>query len=220
LTGNLVPRWTGEPQEIEAQVVRFTEPLVAVTRPAAYYIPAAWSELAERLALHGIEIERLSEEKTLSVEMYRLPEAGLAASSSAYGGQNPYEGHARVEPGEIKVEKRELNLASGSFRVSTAQPLGDLAMLLLEPESPDSYFQWGFLLEILNRTEYFEAYVMEPMAKRMLAENPELAAAFDRKLLGDSEFAGSPRRRLEWFYEKTPFYDQEYRLYPVARARQ
>ncbi len=101
----------------------------------------------------------------------------------------------------------------------TDQPLGDLAMLLLEPASPDSYFQWGFLLEILNRTEYFEAYAIEPMARRMLADDAELAAEFRQKLLTDREFAGDPRARLEWFYEKTPYYDREYRLYPIARER-
>ena len=62
------------------------------------------------------------------------------------------------------------------------QPLGDLVMLLLEPASPDSYLQWGFMLEILQRTEYVESYVMEPLARRMLAADPELEAEFQRKL--------------------------------------
>lgn len=213
VSGNLVPRWTGEPEEIEASVVPFTRVTAIAERPSAYYVPAAWSEIAERLRLHGIEVERLAEPATVAVEMYRLPEAKLAES------RNPFEGHARVDPGEIVVEQHVRELAAGSWRVPTDQPLGDLAMLLLEPASPDSYFQWGFLLEILNRTEYFEAYAIEPMARRMMEEDPELAAAFHQKLLTDREFAGSPRARLRWFYERTPYYDGEYRLYPIARQR-
>ncbi len=213
VSGNLVPRWTGEPEEIEATVVPFTRVTASAERPAAYYVPAAWGEIAERLSLHGIELERLEQAVTVEVEMYRLPDAGLAES------RNPFEGHARVDPGELVVEKHRRDLPAGSWRVPTDQPLGDLVMLLLEPASPDSYFQWGFLLEILNRTEYFEAYAIEPMARRMLADDAELAAEFRQKLLTDREFAGDPRARLEWFYEKTPYYDREYRLYPIARER-
>ena len=41
--------------------------------------------------------------------------------------------------------------------------------MLLEPDGPDSFFQWGFFLACLQRTEYVEGYVMEPLAERMLA---------------------------------------------------
>ncbi len=48
------------------------------------------------------------------------------------------------------------------MRVSTDQALGELVVLLLEPDSPDSFFQWGFFLEVLQRTEYIEAYAGDP----------------------------------------------------------
>src|SRR5205085_8096218 len=106
---------------------------------------------------------------------------------------------------------------AGSVRVSTDQPLGDLAVVLLEPASPDSFFQWGFFDEILQQTEYMDSYILEPMARRMLADDPQLAAEFTRKLAEDAGFAASPEKRLEWFYAKTPFYDPRWKLYPVAR---
>jgi hypothetical protein len=95
--------------------------------------------------------------------------------------------------------------------------LGDLAVLLLEPESPDSFLQWGFFHEIFQRTEYVEGYVMEPMAERMLAEDPALREAFEQKLRDDEAFAGDPRERLQWFYRRTPYFDDRWGLYPVAR---
>jgi len=91
-------------------------------------------------------------------------------------------------------------------------------VLMLEPESPDSLFQWGYLAEILQRTEYVEGYVMEPTARAMLAADPALAAAFEHKLLADPTFAADPQARLQFFYEKTPFFDDRYRLYPIARS--
>ncbi|MEM7586173.1 MAG: M14 family metallopeptidase [Acidobacteriota bacterium] len=211
ITGNLVVRWTGEAVDEKVPFVRMDQPTALASRPSAYYVPAAWREIVQRLELHGIEVEALTAERTAEVEMYRVPDAALATR------RNPFEGHARVTPGELVVERSQRSWPAGTFRVSTDQPLGTLAMLLLEPESADSYFQWGFMLEILNRTEYIEAYAMEPMARRMLAEDPQLAAEFRSKLLSDREFAGSPRQRLQWFYEQTPFYDREHRLYPIAR---
>ena len=89
---------------------------------------------------------------------------------------------------------------------------------MLEPECSDSLFQWGYFSEVLQRTEYFEGYVMEPLARAMLDADPELRREFEQKLLGDPEFAGSARARLEWFYGKTPFYDAEHRVYPVVRS--
>src|SRR6185436_9862729 len=105
----------------------------------------------------------------------------------------------------------------GSVRVSTDQPLGTLAALMLEPASPDSLFQWGFFNSILSPTEYVEPYIMEPMAERMLAENPKLAAEFAKKVESDDAFRADARARLQWFYERTPFYDERARLYPVGR---
>jgi transketolase len=48
-------------------------------------------------------------------------------------------------------------------------------------------------------------------------ENPELAAEFGERLASDEEFAGNARARLDFFYERTPYYDQEYRVYPIMR---
>ena len=107
--------------------------------------------------------------------------------------------------------------APGSVRVPTDQPLGTLAMLLLEPEAADSLFRWGFFLEILQRTEYAEAYAIEPLAELMLQDDLELTLAFREHLAEDPEFARDPAARLDWFYRRSPWYDARHALYPVAR---
>ena len=93
-------------------------------------------------------------------------------------------------------EQRRERFPAGSVRVSTDQPLGTLAVLLLEPSSPDSLFQWGFFNSILSPTEYVEGYIMEPMAERMLAEDPKLAEEFRTKVESDAAFRGNSRARL------------------------
>ena len=88
-------------------------------------------------------------------------------------------------------------------------------MCLLETTSEDSFFSWGFFLEIIQATEYVEAYVMEPMAEKML-KDPALALEFEEKLKLDNRFRDNPKERLQWFYQQTPFYDDRAGLYPVA----
>lgn len=95
------------------------------------------------------------------------------------------------------VEKRHETFPAGSVRVATDQPLGDLAMLLLEPASPDSFFRWGFFDSTLQPTEYVEEYVMEPMAAKMMADDPALAKEFEQKLIDDAEFRSNPDARLQ-----------------------
>jgi hypothetical protein len=51
----------------------------------------------------------------------------------------------------------------------------------------------------------------------MLERDAKLKQRFEQKLASDEEFAASQHQRLMWFYEQTPFYDEQYLLYPVAR---
>jgi len=212
VSGAPTVRWTGQPETMRIPLVEFTRPQVTVKRPPAYFIPAQWSGIAAKLSEQGVAVDSLEHARTVAVERYRLSEAELDA------GNTPFEGRARYTAGEPETETVEVELPPGSFRVDTDQPLGTLAVLLLEPQSPDSYFQWGYLDEILQRTEYFDDYVMEPLARRMLENDPELAERFEQKLLNDAEFAADAQARLNWFYRQTPYYDALYRVYPIYRA--
>jgi hypothetical protein len=75
----------------------------------------------------------------------------------------------------------------------------------------------GFFPEILQRTEYIDDYVIAPLADRMLQANPDLAREFNVKLAADPAFAADGDARLAWFYERTPFFDPNYAIYPVGR---
>jgi len=153
-------------------------------------------------------MEILAAPRELVVELYRFAAPEFE--------EEPFEGRVRGTAGTTTARRR-VTVAPGTARGPTDQPLGDLAVVLLEPASPDSFFQWGFFLACLQRTEYAEAYVIEPMARAMLEEDPALAAEFEAKLTADPDFAASRDARLDWFYRRTPFHDARERLYPVAR---
>lgn len=207
ISGSERIEWTGKKVDLEVPVFEMTRPLGRVEPPTAYWIPAAWPEVIERLELHGVAFEVLSEPREIDVELYRLGEPQY--------GEEPYEGRLTVKA-DATLERRRTLFPAGSIRVPVDQPLGTLAVLLLEPASSDSFLQWGFFLPVFQRTEYGESYVLEPLAEQMLTD-PEVEAAFRSRLDEDPEFAADPRQRLEWFYEHSPFFDNQWRIYPVAR---
>jgi len=204
-------RWLGTPKTYEKLTVHLnTKPGVELRRPKAYWISAADSEIIERLKLHGVQLEPNSSPATQTLEMYRLVNPTAATQ--------PFEGRHLVTT-KVKAETRTETFPAGSVRVPTDQPLGDLVVALLEPESSDSFLAWGFFPEILQRTEYIEGYVIAPMAEKMLAADPKLKAEFEAKLAAEPKFAADSTARLQWFYERTRFNDDRYLLYPVGIER-
>ncbi|RME01322.1 MAG: carboxypeptidase, partial [Calditrichaeota bacterium] len=197
VTGSTYLQWTGKPIKMTIPLLRMNMPSLQVDLPKAYWLPPSCSTVIARLKLHGVRMERTSTPRVVTVDMYRLREFKLA--------ERPFEGHVRVTA-KYNVEKRQQRYPAGSVRIPTDQPLADLAAVLLEPDSPDSFFQWGFFMNILSRTEYAEPYVMIPMAEKMLANDPDLRAEFEKKLKQDARFAQNPRARLQWFYQRTPYY--------------
>jgi hypothetical protein len=107
-------------------------------------------------------------------------------------------------------------MPAGSVRVPTDQPLGDLAVIMLDPQSEDSLFAWGFFNEILQRVEYADGYVLAPLADRMLAADAELRREFEARLAADPAFAADPDARLAWFYARSAYVDARYQVYPVG----
>ena len=210
VTGDTLVEWLGKPVTQHVPVVTYNMPDVFVKRPKAYWIPAAYSDIIEKLKTHGIEMEILETPRTVAVEMYRINDAELASK--------PFEGRVQVS-GQPVPEEHQEQFAPGSARVPTDQPLGILATLLLEPGHPDSFFQWGYFLEIMERTEYVEPYFMEPYAKQLLDRDPKLRSAFEEKLQSDSAFRENPGAILAWFYKNSPYYDARYLLYPIGREQ-
>ncbi|WP_309613325.1 M14 family metallopeptidase [Flavobacterium sp.] len=205
--------WTGEPTTMTVANFKGSEPIDFVNRPKAYYVPPTCTEVIERLKLHGIQMEIVKQPREVTVEMYRIQDVKFQNDG---GKPLPFEGHMQVKGTPIPETRKQV-FAAGSVYISTDQPLGDLAMLLLEPKSPDSFLSWGFFDQIFQRTEYIEAYVMEPMAKKMLEDSPELQKEFEKKKAEDKAFANDQNAILTWFYSKTKYYDERYLLYPVGR---
>lgn len=209
-SGRTEVRWLGRP---DPQVWRMpfysSHPTLTLKRPTAYWVPSYRADLIERLRLSGVVMETLDAPRTVPVEMLRLEDPKLAPRAN--------EGHVQATVTGVTPMRRDWAFPAGSVRVPTDQPLGDVVVLLLEPQSSEGFFAWGMFPEVLSRVEYIEGYAIAPLAERMMAADPALKAAFEAKLASDPAFAADGDARLQWFYERTPFYDDHYRLYPVGR---
>jgi hypothetical protein len=123
-----------------------------------------------------------------------------------------------VDSLEASVAVETDTLPAGSFRVPLGNATGRLAMQLLEPLAPDSFVRWGFFDGIFETKEYAEHYVMEGMAREMLAKDDALRREFETRLREDPEFRADPAARLEFFYRRTPYWDPNEDRYPIVRS--
>lgn len=180
-----------------------------VTPPAAYVIPAAWQEVITRLRWHGIAMQAVPSDVDVSATTWRF--------SAPVWATQPFEGHLMLTEFTQTAEQGLFSVSEGSMLVRLDQPRANVAIHLLEPQAPDALLRWGFFNTIFEEKEYAEPRVMEAMARKMLAENAELKATFERRLQDDPAFAKDAQARLDFFYQRTPYFDQAYLRYPVLR---
>ncbi|HSP05705.1 MAG TPA: M14 family metallopeptidase, partial [Acidobacteriota bacterium] len=179
-----------------------------VAPPLGYVIPAEWSEIRHRLALHGIHFRKLKREVTAVFETYHFSEVSF--DPVPYEGRQP----ARYQTRPV-VETR--SLPAGSLFIRLNQRCNAVILGLLEPDAPDSLVRWGFLSPIFEEKEYGEAYVLEKLAAQMLEDNEALRSEFEDRL-GEEGFASSPAARLKFFYDRSPYKDPWMNAYPIVRV--
>ncbi|MGH9882037.1 MAG: hypothetical protein ACRD6N_11430, partial [Pyrinomonadaceae bacterium] len=180
----------------------------SVARPLCYIVPPQWTEVIEVLKRHGLRLQQALETKEIEIESYRFSEVRWANA--------PFEGRFITSLKAEKLRERR-TFPAGSILVPLNQSLARVAINLLEPEAPDSLLTWGFFHAIFEQKEYGETYVLEKLAREMLAQDPELRQEFERRLATDNDFVSHPSERLLFFYRRSPYGDPQMNLYPVGR---
>jgi hypothetical protein len=180
----------------------------AVAPPLYYIVPAQWRGVIDLLRTHGLQLKTLSNQATIDVEGYRFSEVKWPAG--------PFEGR-QMPVFTAKPVWESRSFPAGSVLVPLAQPLARVAINLLEPKAPDSLVAWGFFNAVFEQKEYAENYVLESLARDMIAQDPELRREFEERLVSDAEFVTNPGQRLQFFYRRSPYWDPQMNLYPVGR---
>lgn len=212
VSGALMTRYDeSKPQIWRIPLRDNVQPSITVAAPAAgYLVPAEHAAfVGVKLRLHGVDFRELASAGERNVEVFRAATAKLSPGS--------VEGHQTLAvTGEWAKETRAV--PAGSLYVPLRQPRARLVMALLEPQAPDSLLAWGEFNNAFERKEYMEDYVAEDVARKMLAKDPALAAAFAKRLQEDPAFAADPQARLEFFYRRHSSWDERFNLYPVLRT--
>ena len=111
-------------------------------RPCGYWLAASESEAVRRLRLLGIDVQQLDELGELRGESYRLvarePVGPDAAASNS-------EAATRLK---VQMLPTLLDVPVGSYFVSLEQPLGNLAVAVLDPESPAGFAANGVIADV------------------------------------------------------------------------
>lgn len=209
IAGVSIKYFTGE--KVEYQIPYYNRSKIRndIKPPRAYLIPKEWKQLVDKLKLHGVDVTRLTSEMKFRVEKIVFDSVDFA--------EKPYEGRFRTSFGYHK-EMEEVEVPAGTYFVPIDQREIGVIIHLLEPDAPDSFVKWGFLNQIFERKKYFEMYSMAPIAEKMAEENPGLMEEFQDKLENDKEFRENPRASLNFFYERSPYFDEKYMVYPVMRV--
>jgi hypothetical protein len=220
VSGSMWVKYSHEPWNVSLPFQTGFKVTAETTLPAAYIVPAQWIKVIDVLAAHQVEMTRTTAAWTGDVETYRC--AGMTWQDQPFEGRHPtFNGEAMHDPGKFGscvLVRERMGFPAGSAVVRLNQRLSRVVVEWLEPAGPDSAMQWGFFDAIFEQKEYGEAYVLEELAREMMERDPRLKAEFEKKVASDPVFAGNPYARLEFFYERSPWYAaNRVGLYPVGR---
>lgn len=209
ITGSEILTYSDQKFEEPIKYYNHKKVIDSVSVPNGYIIPKQWKEIIDIMKLHGINVDTVDGSQKNIVEKYKFFNVEYSKTS--------YEGRQTVKADyEVILDTVTINV--GDYFVSTNQSLVPLIVYLLEPKAPDSFLQWGFFNSIIERKEYFEFYSMEPIAIEMLNSDEKLKNEFYNLLETDENFKTNPYARLSFFYERSPYYDEQLNVYPVLRV--
>jgi murein tripeptide amidase MpaA len=232
VSGGVRIEYTDEPLELDIPMQTELAPTLTVIPPAAYIVPASWTSVIDVLAAHGLKFRRTTKAWTGEVETYRCDHPQWLAE--------PFEGHHLIvwpqrgkrlsadpvvnTPGagegtSCHAVTEKMEFAAGSVVVPLDQRAAKVAIHWLEPIAPDSAVTWGYFDAIFEQKEYGEDYVLEKLAREMMAADSNLKAEFETKVATDPKFAADPQARLNFFYQRSPWWDPQLGLYPVGRLK-
>ena len=221
ISGAMWVSYSHEPWNVTLPMATGAKVIASVTLPAGYIVPPQWTQAIDVLSAHDVTLRRTTAPWTGKVERYRcsgmqwqaLPFEGR---HPIFGGENPGAQSGRY--GQCTLTNETLTFPAGSVVVPLDQRLSKVAIHWLEPEAPDSALRWGFFDPIFEQKEYGEAYVLEKLARESLAKDPALKAEFEHQIQSNPRFASSPDARLEFFYERSPWFQENHvGEYPVGR---
>jgi Zinc carboxypeptidase len=256
VTGDTTNRYIAEKDDIDTVIHDGIDTTLEAQMPLGYLIPSAWKEIADILALHGVEMERTTKPLTEEFETYRFSNIAWAT------GQD--EGHIALSNFDARLVKEKIMIPAGSYWVPLKQRRARLILSTLEPQAPDSFARWGLMIPVFaggggrggggggggrgagagagagggggrggnppagggrgaaapstGAAPPVAEYLSEPIARKTMADNPDLAKEFLDKVASDPAFAADRNARLAWWYQHSKYEPEDNGRYPIVRV--
>jgi hypothetical protein len=198
----------GTVHEVEIPWRHKQVPALELPRPRGYIVLAGWPQIEEVVEDQGLRAIRLAEPTDLEVETIRLAEPKLATS--------PFQGTVMVEDFTVSRQSERRAIPAGSLWIPADQPSFEVAVQLFEPEAPDSLVRWGAVSTVFERKIWIGSDVLEQLAREML-ENEAVRTEWETAL-ENPEFAADRSARYQWWYRRTPYWDESVGLLPILRV--
>ncbi|WP_332775504.1 M14 family metallopeptidase [Polaromonas sp.] len=127
-------------------------------RPCGYWLSAASTTAVERLRLHGVQVMRLLEPSSVLGDAYQETSRTAGARQDVRG---TIADSSEIIKAEVTLVRGVLDAPKDSYYVPLNQPLANLVIAALEPDTQSSYFA-NRLLDGLQSTV---RVMSEPMLK-------------------------------------------------------
>ena len=189
----------------------YFKPSLEIEIPKAYIIPQGWWNVIELLKLNDVNMTPLSKDSTITVQSYKIDNYQTRSQA--------YEGHYQHFNTSIKVSEDAITFNKGDYIIKTNQEAFRYLIETLEPQAPDSFFNWNFFDTILQQKEGFSPYVWEDKAELILRQDPKLRINFNLKKSYDKDFASNWYAQLDWLHKQSVNYEKSHLQYPVYRLK-
>jgi hypothetical protein len=117
-------------------------------RPCGYWLSAASRTAVERLRLHGVQVLRVAEPASMLGDLYRETASSAGVRQDVRGS---IADAGQIVRAEVALVRGVIDAPSGSYYVPMNQPLANLVIAALEPDTQSSYFA-NRLLDGLSST--------------------------------------------------------------------
>lgn len=187
----------------------YFKPNSIIDVPKAYVIPKGLHHVIDLLKLNQVKMTAFENDTTINVESYKISDYKTR--------QSPYEGHYQHYKTEINKTEKTIHFFKGDFMIYTNQAAFRYLIETLEPQAPDSFFNWNFFDTILQQKEGFSPYVWEDKILEILNQNLELKIKFDSKKSIDNDFANNWYAQLDWLHKQSKNYEKAHMQFPIYR---
>jgi len=130
-------RRTGRVRSVRLPVYDRFDPVLTQTLPFAWVIPVEQASLLELLRRNGVFIEQVDQRLSIRAERFLIDSVVKRGSL--------FQGHQEVRLTGRWETADTIGLEPTAFVVRAGQPLGILALYLLEPQSDDGLATWNYL---------------------------------------------------------------------------